>query len=87
MNKSPGIVPDDVLERLNQRIDMMKDAALAALTALSHAPNADEVHTRLQAAHQINHDMMQLAQLVHWQESLRKDAAEAKRQGREGVLQ
>jgi hypothetical protein len=83
-----GMVPDEVFEGLKLRLADAKKLALHALTVLSNAPLASAIiHERLQAAHQANQDMMQLAQLVAWQEAKRKELAESRRQDAEGVLQ
>lgn len=83
-----GMVPDEVFEGLKLRLADAKEIALQMLTSLSKVPPTSAlIHERLQAAHQANQNMMQLAQLVAWQEAKRKELAESRRQDAEGVLQ
>jgi hypothetical protein len=83
-----GMVPDEVFEGLKRTLADAQEIALRMLTSLSNAPATSAIiHERLQAAHQANQDMMQLAQLVAWQEAKRKELAESRRQDAEGVLQ
>lgn len=71
----PGMVSDYVLEGLKARIeDMQREVLIAMALLASPGGTPAEVHERLVAAHQANADMMQLAQLVQWQENLRKGA-------------